>query len=269
MVGTLDKAGPGCRLYTPGRRLGVAWLRFTCGCCEFCRGGHENLCEHQRFTGYHEDGGYAEYALVPEAYAYPIPDGLEDLDAAPLLCSGIVGYRALKRCNLPPRGRLALFGFGSSAHLVAQIALHRGAEVFVVTRGEHRRRLAREIGAAWVGDTVSALPARVDSAIVFAPSGAVVPQALSALKRGGTAAIAGIHMTDLPAMAYEKTLFYERDLRSVTANTREDGRELLGEAAAIPVRPTVTVYPLEEANRALVDLANDRLTGTAVLRICS
>jgi len=267
VVGVVDALGDGCRLLRVGQRVGVAWLRHTCGTCEFCRAGRENLCAASRYTGYHADGGYAEYAVVPEAFAYEIPDAFEDAQAAPLLCAGIIGYRALARSNLPPGGSLALFGFGSSAHVVMQIALHRGCRVFVVTRGEGHRVLARRMGADWVGESADGMPEPVDSSIIFAPAGELVPAALGRLKKGGTLALAGIHMSRIPEMDYETCLFYERDIRSVTANTRDDGRRLLAEAAEIPIRPRVTTYPLSDANRALQDLKADRVNGTGVLAI--
>ena len=265
IVGIVDQLGPGCRKLKVGQRIGVAWLRYTCGRCAFCAAGRENLCESSRFTGYHEHGGYAEHAVVPEEFTYEMPDSLGDTAAAPLLCAGIIGYRALKRCNLPRGGRLALYGFGSSAHVVQQIALHRGSEVYVVSRGEGHRALARRLGATWVGDNAAQMPAEADSAIIFAPAGGLVPVALASLRKGGTCALAGIHMSQIPAMDYERHLFYERDLHSVTANTRADGRDLLAEAARIPVRAHTTTYPLSDANRALQDLKADRINGTGVL----
>ena len=265
IVGTVEALGAECRRLRVGQRVGVAWLRHTCGECGFCTSGRENLCEAQRFTGYHADGGYAEAATVPEDFAYELPEAFADEDAAPLLCAGIIGYRALKRANLPTSGRLALYGFGSSAHVVIQIARHRGHEVYVVTRGENHQQLARQMGAAWAGGQAVDMPVQVDSAILFAPVGHLVPPALEALKKGGTLALAGIYMTDVPALQYERHLFYERDIHSVTANTREDGRELLAEAAEVPVRPHVTKYALADANRALQDLKADRINGTGVL----
>lgn len=265
IVGVVDQLGEDCRRLRTGQRVGVAWLRHTCGVCTFCRAEQENLCESARFTGYHEHGGYAEYAIVPEDFAYVLPDGFDDVSAAPLLCAGIIGYRALKRCQLPNGRRLALFGFGSSAHVVLQIARHRGCEVYVVTRGARHVEHAREMGAAWASDDAAAMPVKVDSAILFAPAGEIVPRALAALRKGGTLALAGIYMTDIPPLNYERYVFYERDIHSVTANTREDGRGLLSEAAAIPIRPHTTTYPLAEANRALQDLKDDRLNGTGVL----
>jgi propanol-preferring alcohol dehydrogenase len=225
----------------------------------------ENLCEAPSFTGYHRDGGFAEYMVVPEAFAYKVPDAFADAEAAPLLCAGIIGYRALARAQLPPGGTLALYGFGSSAHIVLQLALNRGATAYVCTRGASHREMAKAMGAAWVGEDPAEIPVRTDSAILFAPAGELVPPALRALKRGGTLALAGIHMTDVPGMSYEECLFYEKNLRSVTANTRADGEGLLREAAEIPLRPKVTLFPLEEANRALQMLKADRISGSGVL----
>jgi propanol-preferring alcohol dehydrogenase len=264
-VGTVEALGEGCRRLRPGRRVGVAWLRGTCGACEACLAGRENLCEHARFTGYHEHGGYAEYAVVPEDYAYEIPAAFGDVQAAPLLCAGIIGYRALQRSELPDGGALALFGFGSSAHVVLQLAKARGCRVYAVSRGGRHLAHARELGADWAGSDVAGLPGAVDSAIVFAPAGEIVPGALAALKKGGTVVIAGIYLTPIPALEYETHLFYERNLRSVTANTRADGRALLAEAARIPLRPDTTTYPLAEANRALQQLKADRIGGSGVL----
>jgi propanol-preferring alcohol dehydrogenase len=265
IVGVVDAAGEGCRRFRMGQRAGVAWLRKTCGQCAFCRNGRENLCEGQQFTGYHADGGFAEYAVVDEEFAYEIPSQFSDIQAAPLLCAGIVGYRALKRSNLPRGGSLAIYGFGSSAHVVMQIALHRGCRVYVVTRGPEHRDLARRMGAEWTGENAADMPVKTDSAIIFAPSGELVPAALEKLRKGGTLALAGIYMTPIPQMDYQRQVFYERDIRSVTANTRADGEELLAEAAAIPIRPHTVAYPIEEANRALQDLKADRISGTGVM----
>jgi propanol-preferring alcohol dehydrogenase len=265
IVGRVERIGEGCSRFRPGERVGIAWLRHTCGDCGFCRTGRENLCESSLYTGYHADGGYAEYSVVPEAFAYSIPDAFDDRSAAPLLCAGIIGYRALSRSALPDRGRLGLFGFGSSAHVVLQIALHRGCEVFVATRGASHRELARRMGAQWVGETDEAMPAALDSAIVFAPAGPIVPVALRAVGKGGTVALAGIYMTAVPEMDYDAHLFHEKDLRSVEANTRADGEALLAEAAAIPIRPEVTEFPLPQANEALIELKNDRIDGTGLL----
>ncbi len=265
VVGEVDSLGPGARAFAPGDRVGIAWLRGTCGDCVYCRRGNENLCPDSRYTGYHEHGGYAELAVVREDFAYPIPDGFDVLQAAPLLCAGIIGYRALQRADVPAGGRLALYGFGSSASVVIQIALHRGHEVHVVTRGESHRRLARDMGAQWVGGPGESPPVEMDSAIIFAPAGEIVPDALASLGKGGTVAMAGIYMTPVPELDYEAHLFHEKNLRSVESNTREDGRGLLREAAEVPVRARVTPFPLEEANEALVHLKNDEIDGSAVL----
>ena len=264
-VGIVDRLGPGCGRFHPGDRVGIAWLRGACGRCGFCRSGSENLCEASRYTGYHEDGGYAELAIVPEAFAYPIPAAFSDLEAAPLLCAGIIGYRALGRTELTHGGRLGLYGFGSSAHVVIQVARHRGTEVFVATRSARHRDLARRLGAAWAGDAADEMPGRLDAAIVFAPAGEIVPPALRAVRNGGVVVLAGIHMSPLPAMEYGPHLFHEKTLRSVEANTRQDGEALLREAAEIPIRPSVTAFPLGAANEALGQLKADRLDGTGVL----
>jgi propanol-preferring alcohol dehydrogenase len=267
VVGTVELTGPGCSRFVAGDRVGIAWLRSTCGQCRFCRQGSENLCARSRYTGYHENGGFAERAVVPEAFAYAIPEAFSDLEAAPLLCAGIIGYRALDRSEVPNGGRLGLYGFGSSAHVVLQIALHRGCEVYVASRGTGHRELAHRLGATWVGETFDPVPADLDGAIVFAPAGDVVPAALRAVRRGGTVALAGITMSPIPEMDYERCLFHEKNLRSVEANTREDGEGLLREAAEIPLRPQVTSFPLEQANEALVRLAEDRIDGSGVLQI--
>ena len=266
-MGTVDRVGPGCVSAKPGDRMGVAWLRHTCGQCDFCLQGKENLCEKAAFTGYHANGGFAEYTVVPEAFAYNIPSVFEDVEATPLLCAGIIGYRALKRAELPRGGRLGIFGFGSSAHIVIQIARHLGCRIYVVTRGEKHQGLAREMGADWVSESITGMPAKLDSAIIFAPAGELVPMALECLEKGGTLSLAGIHMSDIPSMKYTEHLFYEKNIRSVTANTREDGRELLEQAAGIPIRPRVRTYPLHEANQALQDLKADRFNGSGVLVI--
>ncbi len=269
VVGRVEGLGDGCGRFRVGDRVGIAWLRATCGACAFCSSGSENLCAESRYTGYHENGGFSELTVVHEDYAYPIPDSFADREAAPLLCAGIIGYRALERSAVPPRGRLGLYGFGSSAHIVLQIALHRGCEVFVATRGERHRELARRMGAAWVGESDAPMPVRLDSAIVFAPVGPLVPVALHAVRSGGTVALAGIYMTPVPEMAYEECLFHEKNLRSVEANTREDGAGLFREAARVPVRPRVVPFPLAQANEALIALEEDRLDGTGVLVIGS
>jgi len=269
VVGVVDRLGPGARRFREGDRIGIAWLRHTCGACAYCRSGRENLCEGSRFTGYHEDGGYAELAIVAEAYAYAIPDVFGDAEATPLLCAGIIGYRALHRAEVPVGGKLGIWGFGSSAHVTIQVARARGCEVYVATRGEAHQALAREMGAAWVGGATDALPTKVDGGILFAPAGEIVPPALQSIGKGGTLAIAGIWVSPIPELDYERDLFYERNLRSVTANTRADGEGLLREAAAIPIRPRVTTFALEDANRGLQLLRGDRLNGTGVIVIAS
>jgi propanol-preferring alcohol dehydrogenase len=265
IVGRVVAAGSGVSRFAIGDRAGIAWLRATCGACARCAAGRENLCDRSRYTGWDDDGGYAELARADAAYAYAIPEALADVEAAPLLCAGIIGYRALTRAQLPPGGRLGLYGFGSSAHVVAQIARHRGATVYVATRSAAHRRLALELGAAWAGDALAIPPAPLDAAIVFAPAGEIVPAALRAVGPGGAVVLAGIHMTDLPSMPYGPTLFHEKVLTSVEANTREDGAELLREAAAAGVRPRVTAFRLHEANDALLAAARDGIAGTAVL----
>ncbi len=265
VVGVVEKLGPGARRFAAGDRVGIAWLRHTDGTCADCRRGEENLCKQSRYTGWDADGGYAERAIVDENFAYAIPAEFTDAEAAPLLCAGIIGYRALRRSEVAPGGRLGLYGFGSSAHIVLQIARSRGCEVFVATRGERHRRLARALGAAWVGDAADAPPLALDSAILFAPVGELVPPALRALRPGGTLAMAGIYSTPIPALTYDAHLFHEKKLTSVEANTRKDGEELLAEAARIGLRPTHVEYPLADANRALAELAGDGIEGTGVL----
>ena len=265
VVGVVDRVGPGATRFREGDRIGIAWLRHTDGTCTYCRAGRENLCEAARFTGYHADGGYADRAVVPEDFAYAIPEVFGDAEATPLLCAGIIGYRALQRSETPRGGKLGLWGFGSSAHITIQVALARGCEVYVATRGEKHQALAREMGARWVGGALDPLPVKVDGGILFAPAGEIVPAALRSIEKGGTLAVAGIWLSAIPALDYERDLFHERTLRSVTANTRADGEGLLAEAAAIPLRPRVTTYPLEDANRVLQLLGADQLNGTGVL----
>jgi propanol-preferring alcohol dehydrogenase len=265
VVGRVVSGGAGAARFGPGARVGVAWLAWTCGTCRFCRRGAENLCPSARFTGWDLPGGYAEYVVVDERYAYALPEGPPDEKVAPLLCAGIIGYRALRRTELPPGGRLGIYGFGGSAHLTAQLAVAQGAEVFVMTRSADARMLASELGAAWVGEADEPPPVPLDGAILFAPVGTLVPPALAALDRGGVLAVAGIHLSDVPPLDYEEHLFYERTLRSVTANTRADGEQFLALALRLGVRATTTRYPLDAADRALADLAGDRLVGAAVL----
>jgi alcohol dehydrogenase, propanol-preferring len=265
IVGVVEALGPGAGRFAVGDRIGVAWLRGTCGRCRWCRTGRENLCPDAVFTGWDADGGYAEYAVAPEAFAYGLPGGLGDAEAAPLLCAGIVGYRALKRAELPPGGGLGIYGFGASAHVVAQVAIAQGAAVHVLTRSATARALAIELGAASAGPADAPPPEPLDSAVLFAPAGELVPVAMRALDQGGTLAVAGIHLTDVPTLVYADELFREKQLRSVTANTRADGEEFLRLAAALRVLPTITLRPLAEAGQVLADLAADRINGAAVL----
>ncbi|MBT2233005.1 zinc-dependent alcohol dehydrogenase family protein [Nonomuraea sp. NEAU-A123] len=247
-----------------GGRVGVAWLRWTCGACRYCLSGRENLCPSSAYTGWDADGGYAEYLTVPAAYVYPLPEGSPAETLAPLLCAGIVGYRALLRAELPEGGRLGVYGFGASAHLTAQAAIARGAVVHVVTRSAAARELALRLGAASAGDRP---PEPLDAAILFAPVGDLVPTALEALDRGGTLAVAGIHLTDIPSLDYERHLFQERTLRSVTANTRADGRTYLDLALGHPPHVTTAPYPFDRADEALRDLADGQVNGAAVLML--
>lgn len=265
VVGEVASLGPGTRRFAVGDRVGIAWLRSTCGSCRWCRSGRENLCPHSSYTGWDADGGYAEYAVVPEAYAYAVPDSFTDEEAAPLLCAGIIGYRALRRAALPPGGRLGIYGFGASAHLTAQVAIAQGGEVHVITRGAKGRQLALDLGAASAGEPSDTPPVPLDSAIIFAPAGELVPPALAALGPGGTLALAGIHMSDVPVLDYQRHLFREKNLRSVTSNTRRDGEELLLLASRLRLRVHTTPVPFGEADRALADLAADRVSGAAVL----
>lgn len=265
VVGEVVALGAAARRFALGDRVGVAWLRATCGSCRWCRSGRENLCPHSQYTGWDVDGGYAEYAVVPEAFAYRLPEGFADEQAAPLLCAGIIGYRALRRADVPSGGRLGIYGFGASAHLTAQVALAQGAEVHVITRGESGQQLALELGAASAGSPDDTPPVPLDAAIIFAPAGELVPRALEALGPAGTLALAGIHMTEVPVLDYHRHLFREKNLRSVTSNTRRDGEELMLLAARLDLHVTTMPVPFSEADRALADLAGDRVRGAAVL----
>lgn len=264
VVGEVIESGDTSGFET-GDRVGIAWLRGTCGSCRYCLRGDENLCPASVYTGWDADGGYAGYTTVPAAYALDLPSGYSDAELAPLLCAGIIGHRSLRRASLPQDGRLGIYGFGASAHLAAQVALAQGATVYVMTRSEQAQRLARDLGAAWAGSAADAPPEPLDSAILFAPAGELVPIALEALDRGGTLAVAGIHLTDDPALNYQRHLFQERRLCSVTANTRDDAREFLAFAGKHHLHVVTSPYPLEDADRALADLAADRVHGAAVL----
>jgi alcohol dehydrogenase, propanol-preferring len=265
VVGVVDALGDGTDRLRIGARIGVPWLAATDGTCAYCRRGRENLCSAPRFTGWDVDGGYADHCLVDEAFAYQLPGSLADEQAAPLLCAGIIGYRALLRADVPAGGALGLYGFGGSAHLTAQLALHLGMRVHVLTRGEANRALARRLGADSVGAADASPPERLDGAILFAPAGELVPVALRALAPGGTLAVAGIWLSDIPPLNYEAELFHERQLCSVTANTRANGEQFLELAARFGIQATTTAYPMAEADRALADLAHGRFSGAAVL----
>jgi alcohol dehydrogenase, propanol-preferring len=265
VVGRVVETGPSVGRLRQGELVGIAWLRSTCGACPWCRSGRENLCLDARFTGWDADGGYADFATVPEGFAYRLPPDSDPVALAPLLCAGIIGYRALSRANLPPGGRLGLYGFGSSAHLVALLAMAQGASVSAMTRGESNRRLARELGVDFVGDEREVPPVEHDAAIVFAPAGELVPLALASTVQAGTVVLAGIHMSDIPAMTYDEHLFRERDLRTVTANTRADGDAFLRLAQSLSIAPDITRYPFDRADEAVSALRDGRASGSLVL----
>jgi len=264
VVGTVAELGLGAGRFKVGERVGIVWLHRACQACEYCRARKENLCDKPEFTGYTVDGGYAEYAVAPEDFVYPIPESFPSLQAAPLLCAGIIGFRSLKLSGIERGGRLGFYGFGAAAHVAIQVARHWGVEVYAATRDERHQKLALELGAVWVGGTLALPPQQLDAAIIFAPAGEIVPAALQALKKGGTLVLGGIHMSTIPPLDYS-LLYQERVVRSVANNTREDGREFLRVAAEIPIRTQVEVFPLRDANRALNALKNDAIRGAAVL----
>jgi propanol-preferring alcohol dehydrogenase len=266
VAGVVDALGSGASRFRPGDRVGVPWLRQTCGVCRFCRSGRENLCERATFTGWDADGGYAEYVVAPEAFIYPLLEGFPDEQAAPLLCAGIIGFRALILTGLASGARLGLYGFGGSAHVTIQVAQARGMEVAVMTRNAAHRRLAEELGATWTGGTLDRPPHPLDAAIIFAPAGEIVPAALAAVERGGTVVCAGIHMSPIPSFDYS-LIYGERVLRSVANNTRADGEAFLREAAAIPVRTHVVPFAFADAQDALVALKHDGFEGAGVVVI--
>jgi len=266
VVGVIEAAGANARRYPTGTRVGIAWLHSTDGTCEYCKAGKENLCNNPAFTGYTVDGGYAEYALAEENFVYPIPEGFDDLKAAPLLCAGIIGFRSLRLSGIGRGGRLGLYGFGAAGSVAIQVARYWGAEVYISTRDERHQKLALELGAVWAGGTVAEPPVQLDSAIVFAPAGEIVPAALKALKKGGTLTLGGIHMSQIPALNYN-LLYQERVVRSVANNTRQDGHDFLRIAAEIPIHTEIQVFPLKDANRALNALKNDAIRGAAVLQV--
>ena len=266
VLGILERQGKNARRWTPGARVGVAWLHRTDGTCEYCKSGAENLCDNPLFTGYSVNGGYAEYIVAPEDFVYDIPEGFPDEQAAPLLCAGIIGFRSLRLSGIQRGGRLGFYGFGAAAHVAIQVARHWGAEVFASTRDARHQKLALELGAVWAGGTLDQPPKKLDAAIVFAPAGEIVPAALKALKKGGVLVLGGIHMSPIPSFDYD-LLYQERVIRSVANNTRQDGRDFLRVAAEIPIRTHVQAFPLREANRALNLLKNDAISGAAVLRV--
>jgi propanol-preferring alcohol dehydrogenase len=267
VVGTVIDTGAGASRFNLGSRVGIAWLRETDGQCRYCLRGSENLCPNSRYTGWDTHGGFAEYAVIREDYAYELPAGYSENELGPLLCAGIIGYRAFLRAELPPGGVLGLYGFGASAHLTLQVALAEGARVHVLTRSAAARELALELGATSAGEAYAAPPEPLDSVILFAPVGELVPPALAALDRGGTLAIAGIHLTDIPVLNYEQHVFQERSLRSVTANTRQDGEEFLKLAERHRLRIVTTPYAFDRADQAIRDLAGDLVDGAAVLQM--
>lgn len=271
VVGVVEKNGPGSSRFRVGARVGVAWLHSTDGTCEFCRAGQENLCEAAAFTGHTVDGGYAELVTAREDFTYALPEGFRDLHAAPLLCAGIIGFRCLRIAGVE-RGAtsgttLGLYGFGAAAHVAIQVARHWGVKVLAFTRDERHQKLAMQLGAEWAGGGEDVSPEKLNAAIIFAPAGELVPAALRNLKRGGTVVLGGIHMSEIPAMSYDRLLYWERSIRSVANNTRKDGEDFLELAARIPVRTSVQTFPLEQANVALNALKNDAINGAAVLMV--
>ena len=266
IVGLVDALGPGAKIFKKGDRVGIPWLHSTDNQCGYCRRGLENLCDQAQFTGYHVDGGYADYTTVHENYAYPIPEVFSDENAAPLLCAGIIGYRSYRLSGVAPGQRLGLYGFGASAHLVLQLARHQGCEVYVFTRTPIHREFGQRLGAAWVGSAEDTPPHQLDAAIIFAPAGALVPQALRVLRKAGTLALAGITMSSIPSMDYA-LLYHERVIRSVANSTRQDAREFLQLAAEVPLETEVELFDLEQANQALQALKKSEIKGAAVLRM--
>jgi propanol-preferring alcohol dehydrogenase len=264
IVGIVARLGPGVERFTPGQRVGIPWLGWTCGECGFCRSGQENLCDQARFTGYQLDGGYAEYALADQRYCFALPEGYSDAEAAPLLCAGLIGYRSLRMAG--DARRIGLYGFGAAAHIVAQVARFEGRELYAFVRpgDAAARAFAAGLGAAWTGDSTAPPPEPLDAAILYAPVGSLVPTALSAVRRGGTVVCAGIHMSDIPSLPY-RLLWGERCVRSVANLTRRDGEEFLTLAPRVPVRTSVETFPLEQANEAMERLRAGRITGAAVL----
>ncbi len=266
VVGVVERCGPAASRFKPGARVGIPWLYRTCGVCEYCRSGRENLCENAAFTGWTVDGGYAEFAIAPEDFVYALPEGFADLHVAPLLCAGIIGFRTLRVSGIQPGGRLGMYGFGAAAHVAIQVARHWNIQVYAMSRDQRHRQLALDLGAVWAGGSDDVPPAALDAALIFAPAGELVLSALRTLKRGGTVALGGIHMSPIPPLDY-KLLYYERVIRSVANNTRRDGEDFLRIAAEIPIHTEIQQFPLEEANEALNALKNDAIRGAAVLTV--
>jgi len=266
VVGTVAANGPGAARFREGVRVGIPWLHHTDGVCEYCRSGRENLCEGATFTGWTVNGGYAEYATAPEAFVYPLPEGLGDLHVAPLLCAGIIGFRTLRISGAPRGGKIGMFGFGAAAHVAIQVARHWDMEVYAISRDERHLKLALDLGAAWAGMSEEMPPAKLDAVLIFAPAGELVIPALRSLKRGGTVALGGIHMSPIPPIDYQ-LLYQERVIPSVANNTRQDGEDFLKIAAEIPIHTEIREFPLAEANDALIALKTDAIRGAAVLRM--
>jgi propanol-preferring alcohol dehydrogenase len=267
IVGVVEARGENATRFNSGDRVGMAWLHHTCQGCRFCDRGEENLCERAAFTGYDVNGGYADYAKVHENFAYPIPGELAAVDVAPLLCAGIIGYRSLRLSNIQPGEKLGLWGFGAAAHIAIQIATHWGCRIYVFTRGESHKKMARDMGAVWVGDAQDDPGTRLDGSCIFAPAGHLVPRTLELTQRGGVVALGGIYMSPIPEMGYQQHLYHERVLRSVMNATRRDGEELLRLAVEIPIESTVITFPLEETNEALIALKDGDIDGAAVIQV--
>ncbi|HET9180965.1 MAG TPA: zinc-dependent alcohol dehydrogenase family protein [Candidatus Angelobacter sp.] len=265
IVGIIEKAGAHAGKYRAGTRVGIPWLHKTCGHCFYCRSHRENLCDFPEFTGYTNDGGFAEFTVAHEDFVYPLPEGFADLQAAPLLCAGIIGFRCLRVSGIQPGGKLGIYGFGAAGHVCIQVARHWGTNVYVCTREEKHRHLAAELGAAWVGGAVEAPPEKLDASIIFAPAGELVPPALQALRKGGTLVLGGIYMSPIPGFGYP-LLYQERSIKSVANNTREDGRDFLRVAAEIPIHTEVQIFPFHQANQALNALKHDGIRGAGVLQ---
>jgi alcohol dehydrogenase, propanol-preferring len=268
VVGTIVESGKSANKYARGTRVGIPWLHRTDGTCEYCRRGQENLCENAQFTGYTANGGYAEYITAPEDFVYPIPQGFDDIVAAPLLCAGIIGFRALRLAHLQKGDTLGIYGFGAAGHVCIQVARYWGMNVVVCTREERHQKLAWELGAEWVGGAYDTPPMRLNAAIIFAPAGELVPAALAVLKKAGVLVLGGIHMSPIPSFSYD-LLYHERVIRSVANNTRQDGMDFLRVAAEIPIHTQTQVFALEDANQALAALKHDAIRGAAVLKVSS